>query len=197
MDRRHREVCIKMAIRIVDQYPGKTAGENSDYPQGQARNVSAPGDGTGTPWEAAIVNDDQGFKQALLEAAGITPSGNPDTARQSQYLEALLELFMRSDVISGVSTSSNGTLNIKISATRTLVFKWGSITTSGNNVVGSPQNYPISGLSTAISFAVLSPDGAATSGLETAHVDWQRTAKDNLALYANYVGICRYFLIGY
>lgn len=78
-----------MAIRIDEQYPGKTAGANSNYPHGEARNVTAPGDGTGTPWEKAIVNDDQGFKQALLEEAGITPSGTPDTAVASQYLQAL------------------------------------------------------------------------------------------------------------
>lgn len=78
-----------MAISISEQYPGKTAGNTTNYPLGEARNVTAPGDGTGTPWEKAIVNDDQGFKQALLTAAGITPSGTPDTAVASQYLEAI------------------------------------------------------------------------------------------------------------
>lgn len=78
-----------MAISINDQYPGKTAGVNADYPQGQARNITTPGDGTGTPWEAAIVNDDQGFKQAILAEAGVAPSGTPDTAVDSQYLDAL------------------------------------------------------------------------------------------------------------
>ena len=84
-----------MAIRIVEQYPGKTAGANSNYPHGEARNVTAPGDGTGTPWEQAIVNDDQGFKQALLAAAELTPSGVPDTALVSQYLEALRKVSVQ------------------------------------------------------------------------------------------------------
>lgn len=78
-----------MAISISEQYPGKTAGNTTNYPLGEARNVTTPGDGTGTPWEQAIVNDDQGFKQALLAAAGLTPSGTPDTALVSQYLQAL------------------------------------------------------------------------------------------------------------
>lgn len=82
-----------MAISIDEQYPGKTAGTSTEYPLGKARNVTTPGDGTGTPWEQAIVNDDQGFKQALLAAAGITPSGVPDTAIVSQYLEAFIKII--------------------------------------------------------------------------------------------------------
>lgn len=81
-----------MAISISEQYPGKTAGNTPAYPYGEPRNVDAPGDGKGTPWEAAIVKDDQGFKQALLKAAKIIPSGQPDTADKSQYLDALKSL---------------------------------------------------------------------------------------------------------
>lgn len=95
-----------MAIKLADQYPGKTAGTNTDYPLGQARNVTVPGDGTGTPWEAAIVNDDQGFKQALLEAADITPSGNPDTAVNSQYLQAINKLI--SDAVASLRSTQFG-----------------------------------------------------------------------------------------
>lgn len=82
-----------MAISISEQYPGKTAGNTTNYPLGEARNVTTLGDGTGTPWEQAIVNDDQGFKQALLAAAGLTPSGTPDTAIASQYLQAVIEVI--------------------------------------------------------------------------------------------------------
>ena len=82
-----------MAIRIVDAYPGKTAGVVDGYPHGKARNVTAPNDGTGTPLDAALVNDDQGFKQALLAAADITPSGTPDEVGASQYLEALQKII--------------------------------------------------------------------------------------------------------
>lgn len=84
-----------MAIRLSEQYPGKTAGNTTDYPYGEARDVTTPGDGTGTPWQKAIVNDDQGFKQALLLAAGINPNGVPDTALASQYLEALRKVSVQ------------------------------------------------------------------------------------------------------
>jgi hypothetical protein len=51
--------------------------------------VSVPGDGTGTPWEEDIVNDLFGWQQQLLDAAGITPSGNPDKKSVSQYYDAM------------------------------------------------------------------------------------------------------------
>lgn len=82
-----------MAISISEQYPGKTAGNTTKYPYGEPRNVDAPGDGKGTPWEAAIVKDDQGFKQAILKAAKVVPSGQPDTADESQYLDALKKIM--------------------------------------------------------------------------------------------------------
>lgn len=78
-----------MAIIPSTQYPGKTAGNTTDYPYGEPRNITAPGDGTGTPWEAALVKDLFGWQQALLNEAGIEPSGVPDTVLESQYLEAI------------------------------------------------------------------------------------------------------------
>lgn len=78
-----------MAIIPENQYPGKITPSSADYPYGEARNISAPGDGTGTPWEAALVNDIFGFQQALLSEASVTPSGDPETATTSQYLQAL------------------------------------------------------------------------------------------------------------
>jgi len=78
-----------MAINPETKYPGKIAPSTSDYPYGAARNVTVPGDGTGTPWEAGIVNDLLGFQQALLSAAAIVPSGTPDNANISQYLQAV------------------------------------------------------------------------------------------------------------
>ncbi|MCP4444600.1 MAG: hypothetical protein GY811_04545, partial [Myxococcales bacterium] len=82
-----------MAIRLEDEYPGKVEPASDAYPQGAARNVTVSGDGTGTPLEAAWFNDNLGFQQALLAAAGATPSGVPDTAEESQYLDALLSLI--------------------------------------------------------------------------------------------------------
>lgn len=81
-----------MAIIPESQYPGKITPASAEYPYGQARNITLPGDGTGTPWEAALVNDLFGFQQALLTQASIVPTGDPEEVGASQYLEALQRL---------------------------------------------------------------------------------------------------------
>lgn len=84
-----------MAINPETQYPGKINPSTGDYPYGSARNVTVPGDGTGTPWEAAIVNDLLGFQQTLLSESAIVPSGTPDRVGASQYFQALTRLLQR------------------------------------------------------------------------------------------------------
>jgi len=78
-----------MAINPEAQYPGKIKPGDANYPYGSARNITVPGDGTGTPWEQALVNDIFGFQQALLNAAALVPTGSPDKVGASQYLEAV------------------------------------------------------------------------------------------------------------
>jgi hypothetical protein len=82
-----------MAIIPSAKYPGQVASDPTNYPRGKARNVTVSGDGTGTPLEKDWVNDLWGFQQAMLYSVGFTPSGNPDTALDSQYLQALIALF--------------------------------------------------------------------------------------------------------
>jgi len=77
-----------MGLDLTIQYPGKINDSDPGYPYGAAQNITTPGDGTGTPWEQAIVNDFLGYQQALLVQSGLTPSGNPDTALDSQYRDA-------------------------------------------------------------------------------------------------------------
>lgn len=81
-----------MSIIPEQSYPDKIAEASPEYPYGSARNITTPGDGTGTPLEQAWLNDDWGFKQALLTEADITPSGAPDTATNSQYVAAVKAL---------------------------------------------------------------------------------------------------------
>ncbi len=81
-----------MSINPETQYPGKVAASSSEYPYGQAQNITTPGDGTGTPWEAALLNDIFGQQQALLKASGIVPSGSPDQVGASQYLQSIVEI---------------------------------------------------------------------------------------------------------
>jgi hypothetical protein len=80
-----------MALLIENEYPGKSAPASAAYPQGAARNITAPGDGLGTPLEKEWINDLFGLQQALLAAAGLTPSGSPDTALASQYLQGIIQ----------------------------------------------------------------------------------------------------------
>lgn len=78
-----------MAINPDDAFPGKTAGTSPEYPYGKARDVSSPGDGTGTPLKAAWLNDWFGLQQQLLSLAGITPSGVADAVGACQVWDAL------------------------------------------------------------------------------------------------------------
>lgn len=101
-----------MSLVFNEKYPGKTAGATQNYPYGEARNVSGPGNGDGTPWDAALVNDIFGLLQGLLVRAGITPNGRSDTAIDSQYLQALLNLFMPRISPAKADLSENGFISL-------------------------------------------------------------------------------------
>ena len=97
-----------MAIRVdVELAPNVTAATGS-YPLGSAKNETAPGNNDGTPHKLVRANDIFGQQQALLKAAGITASGNADTAldkTSSQYLQAMLHQILTASVFdeSGVA----------------------------------------------------------------------------------------------
>ena len=82
-----------MAIDPSAEYPGQIITGLPGYPLGKAVNVAVSGDGTGTPLEAKWVSDLFGWEQALLDAAGITPSGDPDAVGASDYMDALDALY--------------------------------------------------------------------------------------------------------
>lgn len=66
---------------------------NTDYPEGSARNISAPNAGDGTPWVAEIVNQYDAFFQRMMSEAAISYDGNLDTVPASQFYNAALVLF--------------------------------------------------------------------------------------------------------
>jgi hypothetical protein len=68
---------------------GRVTAPTLDYPYGSSKNESAPGAGDGTPYFLARADDIFGFQQWLLAQASIVPSGNADTARASDYGNAL------------------------------------------------------------------------------------------------------------
>ena len=72
------------------KYPLQTSTPDADFPFGGPQDVITPGDGKGTPYEAgSILGDTMGFFQKLVGAAGITPSGDVETALASDLYDAL------------------------------------------------------------------------------------------------------------
>lgn len=76
-------------INLGSQYPTQTASDPTNYPYGKAQNITTPGDGTGTPLEAAFYNDLNGMMQAIVNEGGVTPSGSPETIVSSDIVDAL------------------------------------------------------------------------------------------------------------
>lgn len=97
-------------IRPIDAYPGKVATPTTEYPDGKAQNITSPGDGTGTPWEAKLVNDLFGFQQFITAKAGITPNGTPDNATASQQFDALWKLLNARPLTFNLTVDANYTL---------------------------------------------------------------------------------------
>lgn len=90
-----------MAINPNVLYPTQTTAPSADYTYGGAQDITIPGDNTGTPWKAALLNDIFGAQQALLKSSGIVPSGTPEKVGASQYLQSIVEL------VSGRATAYN------------------------------------------------------------------------------------------
>ncbi len=78
-----------MALNLVVRYGLQAEESSPQYPQGAGKNDAVPGDQTGTPFDKDLFNDILGFLQGLIVDAGITISGNPDTADNSDYKDAL------------------------------------------------------------------------------------------------------------
>jgi hypothetical protein len=125
-----------MAINPEARYAGKIAPSSLDYPYGSARNIASPGDGTGTPWEAALVNDIFGFQQALLSLAGVTPSGNPDKATASQYFEALWTLLNLRAITYNLTSDANYTLTADQNLYKSVtITDTGGVLTAGRDII--------------------------------------------------------------
>ena len=92
-----------MALKLDTRFPGQSTAGNANYPQGSARDVSAPGANNGTPLVADLVNDIYGLLQRLLDEAGIVPNGLPDTVPDSDYFDALDTLFSAAGLAPGVA----------------------------------------------------------------------------------------------
>lgn len=96
-----------MAIDLTQAYPQQVDAATAAYPLGKARNVTSIDDNNATPLDENWMNDHFGFQQALLARAGIVPSGTPDTATASQYLDAV-EFMVASGAQSYVVDAATG-----------------------------------------------------------------------------------------
>jgi len=81
-----------MTIKIFEKFSPRANPADGNYPYGSIKNESVPGAKDGTPLDAEWGNDYAGFDAALLAEAGIVPSGNADTAVNSQRLEAMKQI---------------------------------------------------------------------------------------------------------
>lgn len=126
-----------MAINPETKYAGKIKPSSAAYPYGEARNITVPGDGTGTPWEAALVNDVFGMQQRLLSLLGVTPSGSPDTAETSQYVDAMWQLLAGSRTLThNMTADANYTLQgDEYLYSRYVITDTGSILTGVKSIV--------------------------------------------------------------
>lgn len=83
-----------MTLKINEKFAPRANPPTTNYPEGSIKNESTPGAKDGTPLDADWGNDYVGFTDALLAEVGIAPSGNPDTALDSQRLDAIKSLHI-------------------------------------------------------------------------------------------------------
>jgi len=80
-----------------------------------------------------------------------------------------------------------------------VIIQWGTFTADGGTSVTQLITLPIA-FPNALVFADTSVDGANSGGVEVSHLDWStpgRTTNARLAIFSNYIGVCKYIAIGY
>jgi hypothetical protein len=144
-----------MAINLILKYPAQVIAGDLFYPWGKARNITVSGDGTGTPWEADLVNDWLGFFQSLLLESGQTPSNNPDKLGTSQYLDAIK--YLTGNIVGAFNVIGSGAFTGHIFADYFAANSNGSIIGDGdgggNNVLGNTRFVGLSSFENAVSSA--------------------------------------------
>lgn len=117
-----------MALKLHTTYPGRFDSPSENYPQGKWRNRSNSTAHDGGYLEEKHMNDIYGFFGALLRNAEMSPNGEVDTAKKSQFYDALVtvaksvvgEEYRKLDdnVFNGLITiKSDGTVRGQVVAT--------------------------------------------------------------------------------
>lgn len=72
---------------------GRITAADANYPNGSSKDETAPGAGDGTPYFKGRADDIFGLQQAILLESDTVPTGNADTAINSQYLQGLKQII--------------------------------------------------------------------------------------------------------
>lgn len=101
---------MALNLTTLTQFTGKITAASLDYPYGSSKNETTTGAGDGTPYTKIRADDVFGFQQSLLTAAGLTPSGDPDTVQDAQYLDSIVGLlwYEYANYPIGATTIRNG-----------------------------------------------------------------------------------------
>ena len=126
-----------MAINPSNRYPNNVDPASTEYPYGKARDVTEAGDDTGTPFQEDLINDLFGFQQALLVESNTTPSGTPDTATNSQQLNAVKDITSKPV---GAEFETILALITGVSLNRGSNFDFASYIANGNRKVKTTYN---------------------------------------------------------
>ena len=98
-------------INLEEEFSPRVNPADANYPFGSIKDNTSPGANDGTPLAAVWGNDWEGFAQAAMTEAGITPSGLPDTAQDSQLLDAVKVVtsgVLRNELASSAGSSLVG-----------------------------------------------------------------------------------------
>lgn len=84
-------------INLESEFSQRVNPADANYPFGSIKDNTSPGANDGTPLAAVWGNDFEGFRQATASRSAVTPSGLPDTAQDSQLLDALDKRYLEID----------------------------------------------------------------------------------------------------
>lgn len=100
-----------MANKPAVRYAANSNPADANYPNGSARNSTAPGAKNGYPWDKDQINDWIAFFTALTERAGISLSGSTDTVLVSDYIDALFIEINKSIASEGAKLFTSSDFN--------------------------------------------------------------------------------------
>lgn len=128
-------------INLGDEFPSNSTSPNTNYPYGGARDVTIPGDNTGTPFKANLYNDVLGLQQFLMNESNIVPDGNSDNAVNSQQFESFWKILNARTFTHNMNTDADYTLTASDNLKQRIVITDTSpiLTTNRNIVVDTVQ----------------------------------------------------------